>query len=85
MDRRNFFKKSALAGVAGLSIPEIVKAAMPEVRSFDEENNLALSKGEIILFQGDSITDAGRKRDQSEANLPAPLGGGYALYAAANL
>ena len=83
MDRRNFFKKSALAGVAALSIPEIVRAAMPEV---SEANCRLFSKGEVILFQGDSITDWGRNKEQeNEFNLPSQLGGGYAMFTAANI
>jgi lysophospholipase L1-like esterase len=40
----------------------------------------------MILFQGDSITDAGRSREHpNDANLLAPLGQGYAFLAAANL
>jgi lysophospholipase L1-like esterase len=86
MNRRNFFKKSALAGATALSIPEIVKAAMPDVSSLNEENSCPLSKGEVILFQGDSITDGGRNKNrENEINLPAQLGGGYVLYAAANI
>src|ERR1700691_1403435 len=37
---------------------------------------------DVVLFQGDSITDAGRARDNQNANDPAGLGRGYALYAA---
>jgi len=37
---------------------------------------------DVILFQGDSITDAGRSRDHQAANDPAGLGGGYVFYAA---
>lgn len=37
----------------------------------------------VIVFQGDSITDAGRSRDPQEPN--AGLGGGYAALAAARL
>ena len=86
MDRRSFFKKSALAGVATLSIPEILKAAMPGVSSLDNEDSSLLSKGDVILFQGDSITDGGRNRNrEDEPNLPAQLGGGYVLYAAAHI
>jgi lysophospholipase L1-like esterase len=36
----------------------------------------------VVLFQGDSITDAGRSRDNQTANDPAGLGRGYAFYAA---
>jgi lysophospholipase L1-like esterase len=41
--------------------------------------------GDTILFQGDSITDAGRARDLAGANSPAALGKGYAWLAAAQL
>lgn len=37
----------------------------------------ALAQGAVILFQGDSITDAGRDRSQQVANHPAGLGRGY--------
>jgi lysophospholipase L1-like esterase len=37
---------------------------------------------DVVLFQGDSITDAGRARDNQNANDPAGLGHGYAFYAA---
>jgi lysophospholipase L1-like esterase len=36
---------------------------------------------DVVLFQGDSITDAGRARDNQNANDPAGLGRGYAFYA----
>ncbi len=38
-----------------------------------------------LLFQGDSITDAGRNREQAEANNFAGLGGGYAMMAATGI
>lgn len=42
--------------------------------------------GDVILFQGDSITDAGRSREQAaNANNQAALGTGYAWMAAAEL
>jgi len=37
---------------------------------------------DLVLFQGDSITDAGRSRDNPTANEPASLGRGYVFYAA---
>ncbi|MEK3723926.1 SGNH/GDSL hydrolase family protein [Paenibacillus sp. FSL H8-0034] len=37
-----------------------------------------IQQGDVVLFQGDSITDAGRNRDKSD-----DLGKGYALMAAA--
>jgi lysophospholipase L1-like esterase len=37
---------------------------------------------DLVLFQGDSITDAGRSRDNPTANEPVSLGRGYVFYAA---
>jgi lysophospholipase L1-like esterase len=39
--------------------------------------------GLVVLFQGDSITDAGRDRQVSEPNLARGLGNGYPLLVAA--
>ncbi len=44
-----------------------------------------ITKDDIVLFQGDSITDAGRDRGDANANSPAGLGRGYAFHAAAML
>ncbi|GHT70348.1 lipase [Bacteroidia bacterium] len=86
MNRRNFFKKTAVAGAATLLIPEIVNAAMPEFPSTNETQGSQLSKGNIILFQGDSITDAGRNREnEDKANDQQMLGRGYPLFAAAGI
>ncbi|MEM0913193.1 MAG: SGNH/GDSL hydrolase family protein [Planctomycetota bacterium] len=41
--------------------------------------------GDILLFQGDSITDCGRDREVAEPNDPAGLGRGYAMLAAASV
>jgi lysophospholipase L1-like esterase len=86
MNRRNFFKKTAVAGAATLLLPEIVKAAIPESLSSHANQWHYLSKGETILFQGDSITDAGRNRkDEETPNLQSQLGGGYPLFTTANI
>lgn len=44
-----------------------------------------LKPGEVVLFQGDSITDAGRDRDRAGANDPRALGRGYPALIAAEL
>ncbi|GHT10738.1 lipase [Bacteroidia bacterium] len=86
MNRRNFFKKTAATGAATLLIPEIVKAAMPESSSTNESQLHYLSKGETILFQGDSITDWGRsRRDEPTPSTQGQLGGGYVLFTGANI
>ncbi len=38
-----------------------------------------------LLFQGDSITDASRNRDITDANIPSALGSGYVNLLAAHL
>ena len=84
MDRRNFLKKTAATGAAALLLPEIVKAAMPE--SANVSAKYGLTKGDVILFQGDSITDAGRnRREEAVPNSPATFGSGYALFTAASI
>jgi lysophospholipase L1-like esterase len=86
MNRRNFFKKTAAAGVASLLIPEIINAAMPESSSANRNQRHYLSPGEILLFQGDSITDCGRNRkDEATPNRQSQLGAGYVLFTAANI
>ncbi len=40
---------------------------------------------DILLFQGDSITDANRRRGRRSPNDPAALGQGYAFHAGAEL
>jgi lysophospholipase L1-like esterase len=80
--RRNFFKKTSFAGVAALAIPQLVSTV------FAAENikkRVTIAKNDVILFQGDSITDAGRKKDSAEVNNAGALGTGYAMIAASGL
>src|SRR5690606_20831604 len=59
----------------------IVSAALAE----ENAPKISLKQGDTVLFQGDSITDAGRKRDDTHANSGKALGGGYAFLAACEL
>lgn len=77
-DRRKFFK-SAAVGSAALLIPGIVKSFAPV------KNKITLQKNDVILFQGDSITDAGRNKDEKSPNTPSALGSGYCVLASAKL
>ena len=79
--RRSFITKMALGSLAAVSIPDIVSAAMPNAGS----SKLKLGENEIILFQGDSITDASRNRKNTDPNNREGLGGGYAFLAASDL
>jgi lysophospholipase L1-like esterase len=79
--RRNFLKKAALGSAAVMSIPEIVSAAMPKATVA----KITLEKGNTVLIQGDSITDASRDREAMEANDSKALGRGYAFLAASQM
>ena len=72
----------ATAGIAGLasSISTNLMAGHHE-----KANQLSLPKGTTILFQGDSITDAGRDKKNQIANQQKALGAGYAWMAASHL
>lgn len=80
--RRNFIRNTSLAGAFSLALPQLVSASFA---SEGVRKRIALSKDDVILFQGDSITDASRKREDTGYNRPAAMGSGYALLASAEL
>ena len=80
-NRRNFIKRAALGTLAAVGVPEILQASMPAGKI----KKIPLAGEQVILFQGDSITDAGRNREDKGFNNPRALGTGYALLAAAAL
>jgi lysophospholipase L1-like esterase len=49
---------------------------------FFQENPMTLAAGDVILFQGDSITDCGRSREKNTGHTREALGEGYPLLAA---
>ena len=83
-DRRSFLKKAAMGGMMALSMPEIVSAAFAKEPAA-KAAKFTLKKDDVILFQGDSITDAGRKREDAKPNDVGSLGRGYSFLAAASL
>jgi lysophospholipase L1-like esterase len=78
--RRDFLKTAAIGG-AVLSIPNIVASAM----SMPQASKISLQKDDIILFQGDSITDAGRDKNAKTPNTSPMMGSGYVMQAAGEL
>lgn len=79
--RRGFIKKAAFGTLASISIPGILSAAMPAGKL----KMIKLQKEQVILFQGDSITDSGRNKEDSGFNSARNLGNGYPLLAGAAL
>ena len=75
-------RRSVIQGLASLGALGVLggsRAAAQEVKA------TAPKKGAVILFQGDSITDAGRKKDILAANDSKALGNGYSALAAGEL
>jgi lysophospholipase L1-like esterase len=79
--RRGFLKKAAFGSLAAISLPAIVSGALGK----DGNRKIKLGKDNVILFQGDSITDAGRNRESTGFNNSGALGSGYAMLAAADM
>jgi lysophospholipase L1-like esterase len=80
-NRRKFVKAAALGTVASLSIPSIVSAAITPAK----DKSIKLEKDNVILFQGDSITDSGRDKNNGNPNDSGALGHGYPLLTACQL
>jgi lysophospholipase L1-like esterase len=68
MTRRDFLT-TAVATAAATQLPAGALAQTPQQPT----------QGRVVLFQGDSITDAGRNRDSKDANSAGALGNGYPL------
>jgi len=80
ISRRGFFKHAGLGTAAIAGMPLLANSCAAE--SSNSRIQDYFSKGDVILFQGDSITDAGRNKDQELSNNASSFGGGYALLTA---
>ena len=80
-NRRRFIKKAALGTAAAISFPMILSSAMPAGRI----KPIKISKDQVVLFQGDSITDSGRNKEDTSFNTARNLGSGYAMLSGAAL
>jgi lysophospholipase L1-like esterase len=83
--RREFVQAGVGLSVAGLAAIAPVDSLLATEVTPSVSGNSVIQPGDTILFQGDSITDALRKRNISGANSDAGLGRGYAWLAAAQL
>jgi lysophospholipase L1-like esterase len=79
MKRRDFIQHSAMSGIVGAGISGKMLQGRLANRMAD------LPSGLRILFQGDSITDAGRDRGNYYANEGKGMGGGYVYQIVADL
>jgi lysophospholipase L1-like esterase len=79
--RRNFLKFASVGTVAALGMPQIVSAAFAR----EGARKISLDKNDVVLFQGDSITDWGRDHAKSFPNDTGSLGTGYVLLTSGQL
>ena len=78
--RRDFLKAAAFTGAGALLIPSMASGAINK-KAAPRKSAITLKNDAIILFQGDSITDAGRDRKSLQPNDANGFGRGYALFA----
>ena len=86
--RRDFLGKAAATAAAALTASALLPSSgcSSMKRSSGPAKSGWIAKGDVVLLQGDSITDAGRNRKrESQANDRGALGGGYAFFIAAQL
>lgn len=79
--RRAFIRKVSMGGAMAFGLSHIAATTY----AGKKPAKIKLEQGDVILFQGDSITDAGRNREQGDANNARALGTGYAFMAASKL
>ena len=82
--RRDFLKAAAFTGAGALLIPALANGAVKKKTAMTK-HQVKIKDDAVILFQGDSITDAGRDRKNGEPNNTDATGHGYALFATGHL
>ncbi|MHC4532874.1 MAG: SGNH/GDSL hydrolase family protein [Planctomycetota bacterium] len=83
--RRNFIKSLTATAIGGSTVM-LSGCSNIASSSATYNRNSNIKKGSVILFQGDSITDAGRdKRRENNANDKNALGRGYVYSIAAHM
>ncbi len=75
ISRRQMVRTTLAAGGAWAAASLFPQLGFPAEKSSGERETL--EKGSVILFQGDSITDAGRNRKAQQPNHPSGFGHGY--------
>ena len=74
--RRKFFKSAGLGAAALAGMPVLTQSCSPALGGTKIHD--FFSEGDVLLFQGDSITDAGRNKRQELPNNAWSFGVGYA-------
>lgn len=77
--RRDFFRSAGMGAAVLAGVPLLAQSCSPDMK---KKISGFFPQGGVVLFQGDSITDAGRNRDRELPNDGSSFGGGYAFLAA---
>jgi lysophospholipase L1-like esterase len=83
--RRSFLGNVSLAAASGFAGAFAGTPSNLYATNCNAKNEKFFQSGDILLFQGDSITDVKRNRDSIEPNSQSALGNGYAWFVAAEL
>jgi lysophospholipase L1-like esterase len=76
VSRRGFFKSAGMGTAAMAGLPLLANSC--SAASSRQRIHDFFSQGDVVLFQGDSITDAGRNKKRELPNNAGSFGGGYA-------
>ena len=77
ISRRSFFRNAGIGTAAVAGLPLLASSCTGSAITSKIGN--FFSQGDVILFQGDSITDAGRDKVNEHPNSGRSFGGGYAF------
>lgn len=81
--RRNFIRQASLVAGAGITLSACAnteaKAEAPKEEVQSTDSDLGSLAGKTIVFQGDSITDGGRRKENLNPNDAFALGSTYPL------
>ena len=84
LSRRRFFTRAGIGAAAMAASPTLINSCSTDYR-VKRGISKYFSQGDVVLFQGDSITDAGRNKQRQLPNDAASMGTGYVYILAAGI
>ena len=78
LSRRHFIRNAGIGAASATALPALL-ASCTDTRPKGGSVSGYFSQDDIILFQGDSITDAGREKKNELPNDAHSFGNGYAF------
>jgi lysophospholipase L1-like esterase len=84
LSRRRFFTRAGLGTAAIAAAPALINSCSIDYR-VKKGISSYFSERDVVLFQGDSITDAGRDKQRQLPNDAASIGAGYIYLIAAGI